>query len=372
MATKNQEKEFIIGKTKVGGKNPCFIVAEIGINFNRKYKNAVNLIDVAAKAGCNAVKFQLFSAKKMYPPQAGEDKSGEGRKKNIYKIVEENELPINWIPKLKDYANKIGLEFFSTVCDEEGANILEKFGADAFKVASYEITHIPLLRYIAKKKKPIIFSCGASEMKEIVEALRVFREEKNEKIALLHCIAKYGADVAYLNLNIIKTLKLRFSEIIIGYSDHSADPIKAPVAAIALGAKIIEKHITLDKNMPGPDHFFALEPKELGLMVKAIRETEEKIKRGIKIHISPKLLGESVRKTFKDEEIPRNFAHRCIFAIKDIKKGEILNEENIAVLRPGNEKRGLEPKYYYTIMGRRATKNILRYKSIIWDDVFLK
>lgn len=366
----NQKKEFVIGKTKVGGSNPCFIVAEIGINFNGKYENALKLIDTASKAGCNAVKFQLFSADKMYTPSAGEDKSGKGRKKDIYKIVKESELPVKWISKLKDYANKLGLEFFSTVCDEGGVDTLERFGVDAFKIASYEITHLPLLHYVAKNKKPIIFSCGASNIKEVVEALKVFKKEKNEKIALLHCVAKYGADLSSLNLNIIKTLQLKFPEVIIGYSDHSADPIKAPVAAVALGAKIIEKHITLDKKMPGPDHFFALEPKELDLMVKAIRDAEEKIKKEIKIKIAPELLGSAERKVFEDEKIPRDFTHRCIFATKDIKKGEILDKNNIAVLRPGNEKKGLEPQYYHKIIGCKSKKNISKYKGIVWGDIF--
>jgi len=373
MIVKNQEKEFIIGKTKVGGKNPCFIVAEIGINFNRDYSNAIKLIDSAAKAGCNAVKFQLFSADKMYPPTAGDDKSGGGRKKNIYQIVKDAELPIPWIPKLKKYANKKGLEFFSTTCEGKGADILQKYGTDAFKIASYEITHIPLLRYIAKFQKPIIFSCGAAEIKEIADALEVFKEEKNDKIALLHCIAEYGAPVFSLNLNVIRTLKMVFPDVVIGYSDHSKDAVSAPRAAVALGAKIIEKHITLDKNMPGPDHFFALEPSELALMVKTIRKTEQNMKKGLKIKIPHQLLGISGRMTYENEMGPRNFAYRCVFAIKYIKKGDKFSKSNIGVLRPGNQKRGLEPKYYEILTkGYRATKDIVRHESITWDSILLK
>ena len=372
MIKKRREKEFIIGKTKIGGKNPCFIVAEIGINFNGKYGNAIKLIDSAKRAGCNAVKFQFFTADKMYTPMAGEDKSGEGRKKDIYKIVQENELPEAWIPKLKNYSDKKNIEFFATVCDEDGADILEKYNVGAYKVASYEITHLPLLRHIAKKKKPVIFSCGASEIKEVIEVMDVFKEEKNGEIALLHCMAKYDIALADLNLNIIKTFKSLFPEAIIGYSDHSADPVKAPVAAVILGAKIIEKHITLDKKMPGPDHFFALDPIELGLMVRAIRETEEKINNGVKVDISLELLGSFQRKTYDYEQIPRNFTHRCIFAIRDIKKGDALSKKNIAVLRPGNEKRGLEPKYYEFLLGHKATKNICQYEGVDWEDILLK
>ena len=372
MSVNNLQKEFIVGKTKIGGSNPCFIIAEIGINFNGDYQKAMELIDSAKNAKCSAVKFQLFSAKKMYIPGAGEDKSGAGRKKDIYKIVQENELPIKWIPRLKEYANELGLEFFSTVCDEDGVDILEKFGVDAFKIASYEITHLPLLRHVARTNKPIIFSCGASEMEEISQAMAVLREEKNEKIALLHCIAKYGVDLSSVNLNIIKTLRMQFPEAIIGYSDHSADPIAAPVGAVALGAKIIEKHITLNKAMPGPDHFFALEPKELAMMVSAIREAERKIKNKEDINIAPELLGDYKRKTFEEENIPRNFTHRRIFAIKAIKRGGILSNENIAVLRPGNIKGGLEAKYYQEITGCAAKKDIPIYKGITWSDVSAK
>lgn len=361
-------KEFKIGKTKIGRDNPCFVVAEIGINFNGSYDNAIKLIDQAKKAGCNAVKFQLFLAEKMYVPSAGEDKSGDGRKKDIFKIVKAAELEKTWIPKLKRYANKNNLEFLCTVCDENGADFLAKQNIDAFKIASYEITHIPLLRHVAKKQKPIVFSCGAANIKDIADALEVFAEEKNYKIALLHCVANYGADVGSLNLGAINILKSAFPDLLIGYSDHSSDPVQAPVAAVALGAKIIEKHITLDKNMPGPDHFFALNPQELSLMVKKIREAEDKIKKGVKIEVPEKLLGVSKRETFKEEQIPRDFAYRCVFATNSIKKGEVFTQKNIAVLRPGNKKRGLEPKYYEILLGKKATKNIKKHKSIDWND----
>lgn len=366
-------KEFIIGKTKIGGNNPCFIVAEIGINFNQKYENALALIDSAKNAGCNAVKFQLFTAEKMYVPGAGEDKSGAGRKKDIYQIVKEGELPPLWIPKLKEYAENKSLEFFSTVCDEDNADILERYNVPAYKFASYDITHIPLLKHVAKKQKPIIFSCGAAEIKEVAEAIDAFKEEKNEQIALLHCVAQYGAKPSSLNLGTINVLKTVFPKVVIGYSDHSADPVKTPRAAVLLGAKIIEKHITLDRNMPGTDHFFALEPYELSLMVRTIRETEEKLKKGLKIKIEPELLGISERKTYEEEKIARDFTHRCIFTVRDIKKGENFTKENIAVLRPGNQRKGLDPKYYELLLkGYKATRDIFCYQSITWDDILLK
>lgn len=367
-------KEFTIGKTKVGNDNPCFIIAEIGINFDGQYEKALKLIDVAADAVCNAVKFQLFRADAMYIRGTGEDKSGDGRKKNIYKIVKDSELSHEWIPKLKKYANGKGLEFFSTVCEEEGVDILEKYKVDAYKIASYEITHIPLLRYMAKKRKPIIFSSGDATLLEISEALEVFKEENNQNIALLHCIGDYPAPLKDLNLNVIKTFISAFPNIVIGYSDHSVSPVIAPIAAVVLGAKIIEKHITLDKNSLGPDHIFALEPKEFSLMVKTIRDTEAKINRGDTIKIDKKVLGTSEKKIYsKKEQMTRDFGFRCIFARKNIKKGELFTKENTIVLRSGNEKRGLHPRYCYLLLnGHRAVRDIKADKSMVWDDILSK
>lgn len=366
--------EFKIGKTKVGGNNPCFIVAEIGINFDGQYEKALKLIDVAAGAKCNAVKFQLFQADKMYIKSTGEDKSADGRKKNIYEIVKNSELPHEWIPKLKKYANGKGLEFFSTVCEVENVDILDAYHMPAFKIASYEITHIPLLRYVAKKKKPIIFSSGDATLLEISEALEVFKEENNHNIVLNHCIGNYPAPLENLNLNVIQTFKLAFPNLVIGYSDHSIGPITAPKAAVALGAKMIEKHITLNKHSPGPDHIFALNSKELSLMVKTIRDTEAKMNRGDTIKIDKKVLGTSEKKAYsKKEQMTRDFGFRCIFARKNIKKGQVFTKENLIVLRPGNEKRGLHPRYYELLLGGyRASSGIKADKSLTWDDVLLK
>ncbi len=367
------KKEIIIGKTKVGGDNPCFVVAEIGINFDGKYEQATTLIKAAVKAGCSAVKFQLFKAERMYPKEAGKYLTARGEKKDIVKIIKERELPIDWVPRLRNYTKKKGLEFFSSVCDEESADILEKYGGDAYKNTSYEITHIPLIRHIAKKKKPIIFSCGGATLPEVAEAMEVFQKEGNQNIALLHCIGQYPAPLESLNLSIITTLQIVFPDVVVGYSDHSSDPVIAPRAAVALGAKIIEKHITLDRNFPGPDHSFALNPAELTLMVKTIRKTEKEMKKGKRIKIDPILLGTSERKTYPGEKWLRDFTYRCLFAKRNIKKGEKFTRNNIIVLRPGKKKRGLKPKYYeLLIKGYKAVRNIPQAKGITWDDILQK
>ena len=365
-------KEFIIGKTKVGGSNPCFIIAEIGINFDSEYENALKLIEVASKAGCNAVKFQLFKAETMYTPKAGKYNTASGKKKDIISIVKEGELPPGWIPKLKEYAYKKNLEFFVTTCDENSTDILAKYKVSAFKIASYEITHIPLLRYTAKKDKPIIFSSGGSNLSEVIEAMESIKKEGNNNIALMHCIGQYPAPLNSLNLKVISMLQMVFPNDVIGYSDHSLSPTVAPRVAVALGAKIIEKHITLDKNLPGPDHIFALNPNELVLMVKTIRQTEKELKQGKTIKVNPILLGTSERKTSPGETFVRNFAYRCLFAKDNIKKGEMFSKKNLIVLRPGKIKRGIEPKYYdFLIAKYRAIRNIPKLKTINWEDVLL-
>jgi sialic acid synthase SpsE len=367
------KKEFKIGKTKVGGDNPCFIVAEIGINFDGKYDQALALIDAAGQAGCNAVKFQLFKAARMYPQGAGKYKTASGKVKNIINIVKDGELPYRWVPKLRNYTKQKGLEFFSSVCDEISADVLEKYQGDAFKITSYEITHLPLIRHVAKKKKPVIFSSGGATLTEVSEAMNVFREENNDQIVLLHCVSRYPAPLDNLNLNIIKTLQTIFPKAIIGYSDHSSDPVAAPRAAVALGAKVIEKHITLDRKLPGPDHFFAVEPEELALMVKTIRRTEKEVKQGKKIEFDPVLSGKAEKKIYGGERRVRNFAYSCIFAKKKINRGEKFTKNNLIILRPGEKTRGLKPKYYELLINRyRAARAIPKYKSVSWNDVSRK
>lgn len=362
-------KEITIGKTRVGGDNPVFIIAEIGINFDGKFNQALALIDSAVDAGCNAVKFQLFTAERMYTKKAGTYKTASGKRKDIIQIVKEGELPTSWIPKLKRYANSRGVEFFSTVCDEVGADILAKYNADAYKFASYEITHLPLFSHVAKKQKPIIFSSGGATLKEVAEAIETIKKEGNKNILLNHCIGQYPAPLENLNLNVIKTFQLAFPDVVIGYSDHSSDPVMGPRTAVALGAKAIEKHITLDRNLPGPDHSFAVNPKELARMVRAIREAEKKIKTSKKIPIDQKLLGTSERKTYEGEAYVRSFAYRSLFTKKPIKKGEKFTKKNIAVLRPGKNKQGIEPAYFPILLGKRAAHAIPAYAAITWNHI---
>ncbi|MBW2975069.1 UDP-2,4-diacetamido-2,4,6-trideoxy-beta-L-altropyranose hydrolase [Candidatus Woesearchaeota archaeon] len=360
------QKIIKIKNRQIGGGSPCFIIAEVGINHNGSFKNALKLIDAAKESGCDAVKFQVFKAENMYSKKAGNIEFNK-LVYPIYNRVKEFELPPEWVPELKEYCRKKDIIFFSSVCDEESADFMDKY-IDIFKLTSYSITHLPLQEHIAKKGKAVIFSTGGANLDEVKRAYNNI-SGYNKKIAILQCIAKYPCPLEYANVNVIKKLQRTFPEAIIGYSDHTADPVKVPSAATAVGAKIIEKHITLNKNMPGPDHSFALEPHELKKMVNAIRATEEKIRGRKRIRIDRILLGKEEKKTEKIETYLRNFAFRAIFAGKNIKKGEELTKENICILRKGKFKYGLEPEYYDKIIGKKALRDLEEGKPIRLDGI---
>lgn len=369
---------FTIGKTKLGVGEPCFIVAEIGINFDGDREKALKLIDVAATAGCNAVKFQVFRSEKMYAKDAGSLKVASGQEVDIHDLIKKMELPYEWLKELKRYAEDKGLEFFTSVCDEASADAVQKAGVQTYKIASYEITHLPLIEHVAKKMKSIIMSCGGATMQEVDEAIETVKKVGLKNIVMMHCIAEYNAPLESLNLNVIKTLILQYPEVVIGYSDHSSDPVVAPTAAISLGAKMIEKHITLDRSSPGPDHSFALEPHELKKMVGTIRATERKMAEGKKIKVDVRVLGSGKVETLPNEEYVRKFAYRLLYATKKIKVGEILCKENISVLRSGDSYKkyyntGLHPRYFHLLTHSRekfrATREINIGQAVTWNDI---
>jgi sialic acid synthase SpsE len=371
---------FKIGKKWIGRGEPCFIVAEIGINFDADHEKALEMIDASAEAGCDAVKFQVFRSERMYTQGAGKLVAANGKKVDIHKLLKTVELPYEWLSELKKYAEKRGMEFFASVCDEISADALRDSGTVAYKIASYETgSHIPLIAHVSGKGLPIIMSCGGCTISETEEAVETSRSQGQKNIVLMHCIAKYDAPLSTLNLNVIKTLMGQFPGLIIGYSDHSAHATAAPIAAVALGAKMVEKHITLDKKSEGPDHSFALEPKELKDMVKAIRKTEANLKAGKGIQVDTKVLGRADRNPFLEEVYVRDFAFRKIFVIKNIKKNELISANNIAVLRPGEKgkkyaKLALNSRYFDLLIGKngkgaRATHPMKVGDPVTWNDV---
>jgi N-acetylneuraminate synthase len=335
-------RKIRIGNRWVGEGEPCFIVAEAGSNHNGSLDQALAIIDAAKEAKADAVKFQSFRADKLYPRNAGTS-DYLPVKKPIYDIIKSMEMPSEWIPILADHCKARALVFFSAPFDEESADELDPY-VQVYKIASYEITHAPLIRHVAQKRKPMILSTGTADLAEVRQALEWCQAEGNAQVALLQCTASYPAPLSSLNIRALETMRETFG-VPTGLSDHSRDPLIGPLAATALGANVIEKHFTLSNRLPGPDHAYALEPVEFATMVAAVRNVEQALGNGIKVM-------QSVEREL------RQFARRSIYAVCSIKKGEMLTADNVAVLRHGTLRVGVDPKYWNQVLGRKANRDI--------------
>ena len=330
----------------------CFIIAEAGSNHNGDLEQAKRLIDVAARAGVDAVKFQLFRADKLYLRSAGcSDYLQDSR--SIYDIVSKMELPYEWLPELSAYSQQKGLQFMASVVDEESVDRLDPF-VKVYKIPSYEMTHLPLIRTVARRGKPVILATGTASLEEVRETVEDFFQTGNRQLMLMQCTAAYPAPLESLNVQAISTMKQAFN-VPVGLSDHSRDPLVGPLAAVSIGADLVEKHFTLSNELPGPDHRFALNPEELCLMVRKIREVE-------------KALGNGEKVTHPVEMELRKFARRSIFAIRDIPKGQPITAENVAVLRCGKLPAGLAPKELDRLLGRQARRFISAGSTVQHDD----
>jgi len=331
--------------------NRVFIIAEAGSNWRmgtkeRDLSMAKALIDAAVDAKADAIKFQTYKSETVYVPNAGESEylSKSGIKESITKIFDDLSMPYEMIPVLADYCKSKNIQFMSTPFSINDAKAIDPF-VHIHKIASYEISHSRLIEFVAKSGKPLFLSTGAATYDDIEWAIDHFRKNGGSEITLLQTTAKYPAPINTLNLKVIPELREKFN-VSVGLSDHSKDPIVGPVAAVALGARVIEKHFTLNNKLPGPDHFFALNPNELKIMVKSIRDCEESLGSG--------------EKSIQSEEIELNqFAQRAIQAIKPIKKNALFVEgENIDILRPGQQKKGIHPKFLEQINRKKATRDI--------------
>jgi len=364
---------FDVGGKPVGDGQPVFIVAECGINHNGELGTAIEMIDAAAAAGADAVKFQLFRAAGMYTPRAGKYKTAKGEMVPIYELMEEVELPLEWLPDLSAACRKADIKFIMTVCDEWCVRQMEQADFDCYKVASYEISHVPMLIELALHDKPIIISSGAANISDVVRALEWLSPDGTRPIGTLQCEAQYPADPKSLNLNVIETYRRLFPNVIPGFSDHTSDPVEAPVQSVYHGARIVEKHTTLDRTQPGADHIFALEPAQLAQMVSAIREAEAELATGVEPEIDEALAGDGVRRMAENEKTLRDFAYRGIFTIAPIKAGDVLTAENIRVLRPGELAQGMHPRYYPLLCSGnyRATRDVEQWTGLDWDDVLV-
>ena len=335
-----------------------FIIAEAGSNwkcgnYEEDLVRAKELITEASNAGADAVKFQTFRSESVYAHNAGISQylSDQGINENINEIFEHLEMPYEMIPELSKFCIKKNIEFMSTPFSIQDAKIIDPY-VQIHKVASYEINHVRLLEFLASTKKPIIVSTGASTYDEIDFAVNILKNKGNKLLALMQCTSKYPCSMGSMNLSVIPKMKTKYC-VPIGLSDHSIEPTIAPLMAIGFGASIIEKHFTLDRNLPGPDHSFSLIPDELKLLVQSIRKADMSKGTG--------------KKEILDEEIElRKYATRSLQATKNISKGDIFHEAiNFDVLRPGNRIRGLDAKFLTAVEGKKASKDIKMGDGII-------
>ncbi len=337
-----------------------FIIAEAGSNWKigskeDNLKMGEKLVEIASNSGADAIKFQTFKSQTLYAPDAGQVQylKDSGEIKEINDLIDDLEMPYDMMEYLVQCCEKNNIIFMSSVFSVEDAKEVDKF-TPIHKVASYEINHVKLLEYLSRIEKPILLSTGASTFEEIDFAINYLKNNNHNKIGLLQCTSKYPAPLDSLNLSVIPKMKNRYN-LPIGLSDHSLDPLIGPLVAVGLGATIIEKHFTIDKKLPGPDQSFALEPNELTKMISAIRSADKAKGNGEKIILDI-------------ERELQKFATRSVQAIQNISKGDVFQDNNIALLRPGNRKRGENARFFADIIGKKATKDILIGDGVSLED----
>ncbi|MGD9025268.1 MAG: pseudaminic acid synthase [Desulfobacterales bacterium] len=337
----------------IGVGYPVYIVAEMSANHHQDFNEAVKIIEEAKAAGADAIKIQTFTPDTMTINVQNEffkvkDTIWDG--KNLYDLYKEASTPWDWQPRLKEVANKIGLDFFSTPFDQSAVDFLEQMDVPAYKVASFELVDIPLLKRIAKTGKPVIISTGMASLDDIREAVKVFKASGRDQIALLKCTSAYPAPAEEMNLRTIPELSKIF-DVPVGLSDHSFGN-EASIVAVALGACVIEKHFTLSRDIEGPDSSFSIEPHELKALVTGIRHVE-------------KLLG-SVCFAATEQERSSLLFRRSLFAVKDIDINEKFTEKNIRSIRPGF---GLHTRYFEKVIGRKAKTYIPKGSPLDWEMI---
>lgn len=349
-------KKIKVGDRWIGEGKPCFIIAEAGSNHNGKLEQAKQLIDIAVEGGADAVKFQTYCAEKLYSRKTPTMKYLKKNKlikkdESVWDLIKKIEMPRKWHKPLADYCKEKGIIFLSTPFDLEAVDELEEVGMAAYKIASFEIVHLPLLEYAAKKGKPMIISTGMADLSDIQDALDRIYATGNRQVIVLHCGINYPLAFEDVNLRAMITIREAF-QVPVGYSDHTLG-ITVPIIAVTLGASVIEKHFTPDRKLVGPDHSFALEPDELKKMVEAIRNTE-------------KAMGSPIKKHTKAEEEMYKLGRRSLIATRYISRGTIITKEMIDVKRPGY---GIHPKMMSVVTGRVAKVAIEKDDILTWEMV---
>jgi N,N'-diacetyllegionaminate synthase len=329
-----------INGKNIGINNPVYVIAEAGLNHNGDVKIAKRLVDAALESGADAIKFQTYKTEEFV-----------ARSNQYFDVFKNAELSYEDFYEIKKYSEDSGITFFSTPFDIESANYLKKIEVPCFKIASSDLTNIPLIKHISKMNIPMIISTGLSTMEEIEEAVQCCLFEGNKKIALLHCVASYPTLPEETNLNALNTIRDRFS-FPVGYSDNGESTL-VDLTAVSMGANLIEKHFTLDKKMDGPDHSFSIEPLELKTLISQIRLIE-------------KMRGDCIKLPQPTELEGRYFIRKSITSKKDIKINETLSIENLSIKRPAA---GIEPKYLEQVIGKRVNKEIKKDTPIYWKDL---
>ena len=335
-------KSFIINGVKISNDNPPYIIAELSANHNGSIDRAKKTILEAKKSNVSAVKIQTYSPDTMTIRSQKSDfliKKGLWKGRTLYDLYSEAYMPYEWHKELFEYAKKIGVTIFSSPFDESAVDLLESLDTPAYKISSFELIDLPLIEYIAKKKKPIIISTGMAELSEINDAIETAKINGCDEIAIMHCISAYPAKLNNVNLKFIKKLKKEF-KVHVGFSDHTLGTT-ACLSAVALGAALIEKHFTLARQDGGVDSAFSAEPNEMKKLVKDCKD----------IHIS---LGSEIFKRSEDEKSNVVF-RRSLYFVENLNKGQIIKKNHIRRIRPGF---GLSPKYYERVLGSKLKRNV--------------
>jgi N-acetylneuraminate synthase len=347
------KQEIIISGKKIGKGHPCYIIAEAGVNHNGQLDLAFKLVDIAKDAGANAIKFQLYRVSEQVSKYAmtADYQLTATKAKTMIEMAKSYDLPWEEHRKIINYCKEKGIDYLASCFDQKAVDFYLSIGGESFKVGSGEITNYPLLGYMASKEKPILLSTGMSSLMDVAGAVEWIQNNGNTELALFHCTSNYPAEPKSINLKSINTLKEAF-HLPVGYSDHTIGD-EIPVAAIAIGANLLEKHFTIDKNLPGPDHSMSMNPEELTILIKKVRSVEL-------------AMGDGEKKPFPSEIPVRNVARRSLVSMTEIIKGEVLNDQNVTLKRPGT---GIDPRLWQFIKGREAKTTIPMDVTITWDMI---
>ncbi|MBN2240381.1 MAG: N-acetylneuraminate synthase [Dehalococcoidales bacterium] len=349
-------RKIDIGGRLIGENEPCFIIAEAGVNHNGDVDLAKQLIDVAVEAGADAVKFQTFHAEQLVTAEADKaqyQKAMTGENQSQFDMLKNLEFSEQDFIALKNYSGELGICFLSSPFDIRSVDFLEELGVAAYKIPSGEITNIPYLRHIARKRKPVVVSTGMATIDEIEQAVEIFSENEKGETVILHCVTSYPAKPEDTNLKFMVSLSQTFG-LPVGLSDHTTS-VFIPTAAVAMGACVIEKHFTLNKRLPGPDHQASLEPQELTAMISGIRDTE-------------KAIGDGIKRLTPEEEANKKAARRSLVAGQDISIGQLITEEMVNYKRSTTDER-MEIGKVNLIVGKKAKKPIACGETFTLDKV---